>query len=164
MTLHCERATPADAHAIYALEQAIFPEDPWTQGMIDQELSAPNRYYVIAYAQADATQAEEHATRTPVGYCGISLGPDADVMTIGVVHTMRGRGIGETLMADALDYARTHGVERIFLEVRESNHGAQRLYEKLGFSAVGRVRGYFRNPTEDAITMRHIVLSEIDVS
>lgn len=38
------------------------------------------------------------------------------------------------------------------LEVRASNHGAQQLYEQLGFARVGLRRRYYSNG-EDAILM-----------
>ena len=39
----------------------------------------------------------------------------------------------------------------ILLEVRESNRLARQLYEKRGFSEVGRRRAYYRDPVEDSI-------------
>ena len=41
-----------------------------------------------------------------------------------------------------------------FLEVRESNSGARRLYEGLGFQAVGERPAYYDNPPETGIVMR----------
>lgn len=53
-------------------------------------------------------------------------------------------------MEALLDEARQNG-EAVFLEVRESNMAARRLYEKLGFAETGRRRGYYANPPEDAV-------------
>ena len=39
------------------------------------------------------------------------------------------------------------------LEVRRSNHIAQRLYEKLGFKFVGYRKGYYSDNGEDALIM-----------
>jgi ribosomal protein S18 acetylase RimI-like enzyme/glycosyltransferase involved in cell wall biosynthesis len=41
-----------------------------------------------------------------------------------------------------------------FLEVRESNTAAQRLYQRLGFEAVGSRPGYYDDPPETGIVMR----------
>jgi ribosomal-protein-alanine N-acetyltransferase len=41
-----------------------------------------------------------------------------------------------------------------FLEVRESNHGAQTLYRQFGFIEIGRRPDYYQNPSETAIVMR----------
>ena len=41
-----------------------------------------------------------------------------------------------------------------FLEVRESNLGARRLYEKQGFQEVAVRKQYYQSPPENAIVMR----------
>jgi ribosomal-protein-alanine N-acetyltransferase len=41
----------------------------------------------------------------------------------------------------------------VSLEVRESNFGAQRMYEQFGFRPVGIRRGYYIETNEDAIVM-----------
>ncbi|MDJ0959699.1 MAG: GNAT family N-acetyltransferase [Acidimicrobiia bacterium] len=47
----------------------------------------------------------------------------------------RGRGIGTGLFAELEAYARAHGRRRIRLDVVDTNPGARRLYERLGFVA-----------------------------
>jgi ribosomal-protein-alanine N-acetyltransferase len=54
-------------------------------------------------------------------------------------------------MRALLDQAERAVASKIFLEVRESNLPARRLYEKHGFHETGRRRGYYQNPAEDAI-------------
>ena len=141
-----------DRQALVTLEQGIFPEDPWTTGMIAQELSSGRSVYFGVCVNDDAVAA-------PVlcGYAGIALGIDADVMTMGVLPDFRGRGLGRVLMDALIDVARRWGSERVFLEVRESNAAAISLYENSGFEVVGRTKGYFHNPREDALNMRLIV-------
>ena len=46
------------------------------------------------------------------------------------------------------------GVRALYLEVRESNSAARALYESLGFEQVGRRRGYYQYPSEDALLLR----------
>lgn len=141
-----------DRQALVALEQEIFPEDPWTAGMIAQELSSGRSVYFGVCVNDDAV-----ATPVLCGYAGIAVGIDADVMTMGVLPDFRGRGLGRVLMDALIDVARRWGSERVFLEVRESNAAAISLYENSGFAVVGRTKGYFRNPLEDALNMRLIV-------
>jgi ribosomal-protein-alanine N-acetyltransferase len=43
------------------------------------------------------------------------------------------------------------------LEVRESNVEARRLYETLGFRAVGVKRNYYKKEKEDAVLMRFVL-------
>ena len=49
------------------------------------------------------------------------------------------------------------GVRTIFLEVRESNEGALRLYARAGFKENGRRAEYYREPTEDALILQHTI-------
>ena len=140
-----------DLQALVALEQEIFPEDPWTTGMIAQELSSGRSVYFGVCVNDDV------AAPVLCGYAGIAMGIDADVMTMGVLPDFRGRGLGRVLMSALIDVARLWGSERVFLEVRESNAAAISLYENSGFEVVGRTKGYFRNPREDALNMRLIV-------
>ncbi|MCD4549816.1 ribosomal protein S18-alanine N-acetyltransferase [Schaalia sp. lx-260] len=138
----------ADCETVYACECEVFAEDPWTYSMIEQELSSPHRYYVGAFLGS-----------VLAGWAGISIGIDADVMTIGVREQFRGTGVGHALMSDVLAVALDEGAQRIFLEVRESNVGAIHMYERHGFFPIGRVKNYFRYPREDALTMRKDALS-----
>jgi ribosomal-protein-alanine N-acetyltransferase len=54
--------------------------------------------------------------------------------------------------------ARALGARRATLEVRASNTGARRLYERLGFAVTGTRRNYYTNPVEDA----QILWAELD--
>ena len=78
-----------DRQALVTLEQEIFPEDPWTTGMIAQELSSGRSVYFGVCVNDDAV-----APPVLCGYAGIALGIDADVMTMGVLPDFRGRGLG----------------------------------------------------------------------
>jgi ribosomal-protein-alanine N-acetyltransferase len=62
-------------------------------------------------------------------------------------------GHASLLLADATEYARAHGVGHVTLEVRPSNRSAVRLYERFGFTAIGRQPGYYDDDGEDAVVM-----------
>jgi len=62
------------------------------------------------------------------------------------------RGIGSRLLDEFLNIARSRSAKAVFLEVRESNHPARKLYEEAGFLESGRRRNYYRDPAEDALT------------
>ena len=78
---------------------------------------------------------------------------------VSVAPGWRRRGIGHGLVRTVLARARERGVRDVFLEVRVSNTGAQRLYENYGFAEVGRRKNYYLEPLEDALVMRR----ELDV-
>ena len=65
----------------------------------------------------------------------------------------RQRGIGRALLEHGLRYAAEHQFEQCFLEVRQSNSIAQRLYSKMNFVEVGVRKNYYPtiDGTEDAV-------------
>ena len=72
---------------------------------------------------------------------------------VAVLPFPRGLGIGTALMQRVFDEARQLGARRATLEVRASNEGARRLYERLGFYVAGTRRHYYTNPVEDALIL-----------
>jgi ribosomal-protein-alanine N-acetyltransferase len=58
------------------------------------------------------------------------------------------------LVHTVLAWARELAAHEIWLEVRESNARALRLYEECGFLVTGRRAGYYADPAEDAVLMR----------
>jgi ribosomal-protein-alanine N-acetyltransferase len=72
---------------------------------------------------------------------------EAEILNIAVAPSHRRNGIA-TALIDSLD------APEVFLEVRESNEPAQRLYSKLGFRTVGRREQYYDDPEEAALVMR----------
>jgi len=73
-----------------------------------------------------------------------------EILNLCVDPMERRRGVGRALVASAL--AEMSGAW--YLEVRESNIAAIRLYESLGFEAAGRREDYYADPREAAIVMR----------
>ena len=69
---------------------------------------------------------------------------EAEILTIAVAVTLRGRGVGRALLSEALRQASNAGARAIFLEVDEGNAPAIALYRRLGFSKVGERVGYYR--------------------
>ncbi|UNX54318.1 ribosomal protein S18-alanine N-acetyltransferase [Georgenia sp. TF02-10] len=135
--------TRADLDQVLALEPVLFGPGAWSRGTYLDELAAPGRVYVAA---ADGDRL--------VGYAGIALGEEAQVMTVGVAPGHRRRGIGTHLLAALLDAAREAGARSVLLEVRASDDGAQALYARAGFVPVGRRRNYYVAEREDAVVMR----------
>jgi ribosomal-protein-alanine N-acetyltransferase len=78
---------------------------------------------------------------------------DAHIVAIAVRESYRRRGIGETLLAEAIDLAMRNFQETVTLEVRRSNTAAQALYEKYRFLKVGVRKRYYSDNHEDAIIM-----------
>lgn len=91
---------------------------------------------------------------TVVGYGGMwVLLDEAHVTNIAVLPNWRRQGIAEQLLKDLMAIAQAQGADKMTLEVRKSNWGARKLYEKLGFVALGCRRNYYAETHEDAIIM-----------
>ena len=75
---------------------------------------------------------------------------DVHVVRLVVDDAQRRRGIGASLLAGLIDWARGCGAERITLEVRASNDAAIALYARAGFVTLGRRSGYYPDG-EDAL-------------
>jgi ribosomal-protein-alanine N-acetyltransferase len=75
-------------------------------------------------------------------------------LNLGVDPTWQRQGVGRALVQRVLAVLRRSGVANVFLEVRESNTAARRLYAALGFANVGRRPNYYRLPPEDAVVLR----------
>lgn len=90
-----------------------------------------------------------------VGYVVALEGADVgDILNLAVAEGGRRRGLGRALVEAIVDRLTDRGVREVFLEVRESNAPARALYTAFGFKEVGRRKGYYRRPVEDAIVLR----------
>lgn len=79
---------------------------------------------------------------------------EAELGDLAVHPESRGRGLGRWLLHGALAEAARRGASEVYLEVRESNAAARRLYERAGFATTGVRPDYYTEPREDAILMR----------
>jgi ribosomal-protein-alanine N-acetyltransferase len=84
---------------------------------------------------------------------GRQVADEGEILNLAVVPARRRRGEGGALLRAALDEFRTRRTNRVFLEVRESNHAAIAFYSKHGFAETGRRSGYYQDPAEAAILM-----------
>ena len=129
--------------AVAELEKLCFSA-PWSERSIASELQ--NEYSLWLVEERDGVA---------VAYVGSqSCPPEADVMNVAVAPAFRRQGIGEGLMVALMDALRDKGMESLTLEVRASNSSAIALYDRLGFTEVGRRPNYYTDPVEDALIMR----------
>jgi len=142
-------AEPRDVARVAAIELASFA-DPWTADSFQASLTLDHMRFLVAVDDGGAAGAGQ-----VVGYVlAMVLGPEGEIADIAVAPEARGAGIGGLLLDEVTRRLRAHGVRTIYLEVRESNEAARRLYESRGFGHVGRRRGYYQQPSEDALVMR----------
>ncbi|MEQ1886290.1 MAG: ribosomal protein S18-alanine N-acetyltransferase [Bryobacteraceae bacterium] len=104
------------------------------------------------YRQYDCLVAVSMSSRQVIGFLASrQIAPDErEILNVAVVPPERGRGVGRRLLETML----AHSSGKCFLEVRQSNENAIRLYESLGFERVGLRENYYHSPDEPGIVMR----------
>jgi [ribosomal protein S18]-alanine N-acetyltransferase len=134
----------SDLEGVLAVEAESFT-NPWTREMYAWELQ--NRSVCHIYV-----------VRTPecrvAGFCAFWLVFDEiHINNVAIRPQYRGQGIGTAVMRHVLAEARRLGAKRATLEVRASNAGARRLYERLGFYVAAVRPNYYSSPVEDALIL-----------
>ena len=134
-----------DIPRILEIEQENFSV-PWSGQSFRDVLFRKEMIYLTA---------QENETGAIDGYAGGSAaGEEGDVINIAVRGSEKQKGLGSALLARLIGEMRDAGVKDVFLEVREHNTPALRLYEAFGFVPVGRRKGYYNMPKEDALIMK----------
>ncbi|HEV8496928.1 MAG TPA: ribosomal protein S18-alanine N-acetyltransferase [Gemmatimonadaceae bacterium] len=144
MTVSIDGAQKDDVAAISEIERAAF-SDPWSARSFRDALEHPSVYF--GCARSDAGEV--------LGYVvAWFVADEGEIANLAVAPEGWGRGIGRALLDAALAEATQRGIESVYLEVRDSNARARRLYQSRGFEEVGRRSKYYRRPVEDAIVLR----------
>ena len=157
MTVRLRPMTVDDLPGVMVLEEELFAPDTWTEAMYRDELSrGDTRFYVVAEFHLEGEDDAEEPGRRPVlvGYAGlIAYDDEAHVATLGVTKALQGEGVG-SLLLDALLAEADKRSPVVLLEVRADNEPAQRLYQRRGFTEIGRRRGYYQPSGADAVVMK----------
>jgi len=140
------RAAKSDIPEIIGIEKASF-SSPWDEQLFLDALASKDKY--LFTAEEDGNIA---------GYIVLEKVVDEGHITnLAVGGKYRKKGIASALLKAALDLARENGIKEIFLEVRESNEAAKRLYSIFGFKQLGKRKGYYQGTNEDALIL-HIYM------
>lgn len=136
-------ATRADLLEVFEIEKQSFAQ-PWPYAAFEQQLDAPGFLVaeggseVVGYVVADRIRSH-----------GASIG---HVKDLAVAPARRGEGIASRLLSSALVELYVDGVQRVKLEVRESNEAARALYDRFDFEVHHVLSGYY-DDGEDAHVM-----------
>ena len=128
---------------IAQLEKRCF-SDPWSEKSIASELENPLSLWLVAVEAGEVVG--DVGSQTVLG--------ETDMMNLAVAPEGRRQGTGRALVLALVEALTEKGSRSLMLEVRVSNIPAQKLYESLGFSQVGRRPKYYVNPREDALILR----------
>ena len=144
--------TEADLDEVAAVEQEAY-EFPWSRGNFEDSLR--NGYFGICM---------RHVTGALVGYCVLMpVVDEMHLLNLCVAPQVQGTGAGLALLREAVRTTRSKALSGLLLEVRPSNVRALRLYERFGFTTIGRRKNYYparRHGREDALVMRYTFSKE----
>jgi ribosomal-protein-alanine N-acetyltransferase len=135
---------------VVRIESQVYPR-PWSHSLFVSELALRgSRSYVVA-----------KVGREVVGYAGLMMSlSDGHITTIAVDPAWHRHGIGARMLLTLAYEAIAREATAMTLEVRLSNKGAQEMYKRFGFTAVGVRKGYYADTGEDALIMWAYEVSE----
>ena len=141
-------AKVSDMDALFALERSIPTAPHWPRAayaaILADDIFAPRRCLMVA--------SDGELLGFAVGV--VHPAGDAELESIAVAESARRQGIAGALCTAVANWCSQQGTTELLLEVRAASAGAIALYTKLGFTAVGRRPGYYRQPNDDAVVMR----------
>ena len=134
-----------DSAAVAEMEQQIF-SDSWSEKSV---LETVQQKQSVCFAAEKAGHL--------LGYLlAYHAADEAEIARIAVQKEARRQGAAGKLMQALEHYCEEHKMEKLLLDVRESNEAARSFYTKNGFVEDGIRQGFYVNPSEDAVLMsRH---------
>lgn len=129
------RATESDLDDIWRIQSASLPAVEWN-------VADYLRYECLLAAVEDRLAGFAVARPTA---------PDElEILNVAVDPPFRRRGVARCLIQYL--FAQHRGA--VYLEVRQSNYAARKLYHSLGFEAIAVRQDYYTSPGESAIVMK----------
>lgn len=139
-----------DSAAVAEMEQQIF-SDPWSEKSVMETVQQKQS---VCFAAEKAGHI--------LGYLLVYHAADeAEIARIAVQKEARRQGAAGKLMQALEHYCEEHKMEKLLLDVRESNEAARSFYTKNGFVEDGIRQGFYVNPSEDAVLMSRQLGSDV---
>lgn len=134
--------TMEDCVQVAAIEAASFSM-PWSLRAFTDTVNRENFRYLVAEKDGEI-----------LGYCGfLYVLDEAEIPNVCVKESARKMGVGKQMMTALIEEAEKLHLAVLYLEVRESNVAARRLYESLGFMENGIRKNFYEQPVEHAVLM-----------
>ena len=129
------RTEKTDLPLIIEIENASFP-NPWSLSQLSSVLEK-----TLVYRKNGSIR----------GFICLEFPADeTHILHMAVHPKFRRQGIGKKMMEEVLKYPS----KVFFLEVRENNAAAQKLYEGFGFKVIAKRENYYQDNDETALVMR----------
>jgi ribosomal-protein-alanine N-acetyltransferase len=131
--------------AVLAIEAAAY-EFPWSRGNFVDSLAAGHVAQLLCDVHGGL-----------LGYLVALPGfEEMHLLNLTVAPAVQGRGHARRLLDGLVALCREAQARQLWLEVRESNARARRVYRRFGFRHIGRRKGYYparEGRREDAVVM-----------
>lgn len=138
--MQIEKMTAKDCRELAELDKICFSV-PWSEKSFLEETENKLAVYLVAKDKNKI-----------IGYCGFwRVQDEVQITNIAVLPEYRRKGIAGELIDKMLELCAD--MQRIVLEVRESNVPAIDLYKKFGFYEAGIRKRFYHSPVEDGIVM-----------
>lgn len=132
-----------DIEQVAEIEKAVF-SSPWSSQSFESFIKGALGQFFVAETGNEI-----------IGYCGAyKILPEAEITNVAVSDEYRRMGVAQKLIEEQLGVLKSHNTESVFLEVRESNMPARKLYEKEGFKIIATRKNYYEKPKENAVVMK----------
>ena len=130
------KSNAKDLRSLYQIEKDVFDSEHWTYSMIANELmNGPGK----------ATWVIEQPPNI-LGYCMTrSFGNEVNILNMAIESSSQGKGVGRSLLEYVLSQVPTKS--SVFLEVKQGNLNAIKLYESLGFQKKSVRSSYYKDGT-----------------
>lgn len=154
--------TECDIPKIVEIEHELF-SDPWSPDIFLEELNNKDLFYKEINGERVSCKHNyllEYQGEIVGFFLGWAVHDEYSIMNIGVSKNYQKLGFGSYLMHKLIEKAIESKCFVVYLEVRESNLPAIKLYEKFNFEKIGLRKNYYQNPQENGILMR----LDLDVS
>lgn len=137
------KMTEEDIDGVCEIENACFTAEAWPR----EDFEA-----LVCEDSGISTSLVYIADGKVGGYIsGSHICDELEIYSVAVAPSLRRQGIAKALIGEL---ERLENPKAAFLEVRESNIPARKLYQSIGFREYGIRRGYYSRPEEDAVTMK----------
>lgn len=144
-----------DLELVIEINRKCLPENyaPWF--FMEHHNQYPKAFLVAEY---NGVVVGYIMCRVEYGFSNHKLGvcKKGHIISIAVLPEYRKKGIGESLLKEAMKALRAYQASEVYLEVRVSNEPAISLYKKLGFSTIRVLKAYYMDG-EDAYCMSRLL-------
>lgn len=170
-SLVIEELTEQDLPAVIQMDQECLG-GLWTESGYRREIDSPNSQLLILKPASQTSSSLSLSSSPPALQCEpfappptpnattiIGIGcvwfilEEAHITILAIHPPYRRQGLGQFLLITLLETAIQRQSKWATLEVRLSNQSAQKLYEKLGFIALGKRKKYYQDTGEDALIL-----------